>query len=103
MINTLFDHTRNSTDHILEGDFNYADTDWDREVCSRDAEHHASKCLERVMDSSVFQSVRGPIHFRVLEQANVLDLIFPHNECDASNLVYLPPIGKSHHVVLSFE
>ena len=66
MINTLFDHTRNSTDHILVGDFSYPDTDWDREVCSRGAEHLASICLETVMDSSVFQSVREPIHFRVL-------------------------------------
>ena len=35
--------------------------------------------------------------------ANILDLIFSDNEWDVSNLVYLPAIGKGHHVVLFFD
>ena len=47
--------------------------------------------------------MREPTHHRVLQQPNVLDLIFTKEDDFVSELVVLPPLGKSHHSVLTFE
>ena len=56
-----------------------------------------------VHDCLLFQHVTRPTRFREGEAPNVLDLLLTNEEGMLTELQYLPGLGKSDHVVLSFQ
>ena len=85
------------------GDFNFPEIDWNLEICSTRSEHPAAQFLTNLQDCFVQQLVTEPTHYRALQKANILDLLLVKDESHVSNIMYYPPIGKSHHSVITFE
>ena len=75
MISNLYDNAGFES-CILLGDFNHPEIDWTNESCACHTEHPASTFLETVRDNFVTQAVDQPTHYRSLQKANILDLIF---------------------------
>ena len=44
-----------------------------------------------------------PTHYWALQNPNILDLVITNNEGIVGNVQYLPPLGKSHHPLITFE
>ena len=51
----------------------------------------------------LYQHVRQPTRFRLGEASNVLDLVFTDEEGMVANLTFLPGLGNSDHIILSFD
>ena len=92
-----------ATHTLIMGDFNHPEIDWQQCSCDKSSNHPASKFLETIRDSFLYQHVTQATHFRSCQKANVLDLILTNEEEMINELEYLAPLGKSHHVVLKFE
>jgi endonuclease/exonuclease/phosphatase family metal-dependent hydrolase len=91
---------RKSSHLLMMGDFNYPGIDWDLEITegSQDEENF----LQQIKDCFLWQHVKRPTHFRTMQKANILDLIFTNEEGMIHELNYEEPIGKSDHLVLSW-
>ena len=87
---------------IVMGDFNHPELDWIRDISLASNNHPATKFLEAIRDTFLFQNVTQPTHHRGLQKSNILDLIFSNEKDMIANLQYKTPIGKSHHSVLTF-
>lgn len=103
MITDIVDTVKKDNTCLLVGDFNYPSIDWESETCSNLPEHPAYKFLDTIQDCFLIQSVKEPTHFRGLQQANILDLVLSVGVDDELDISYLPPLGKSHHCILSFS
>lgn len=88
---------------IITGDFNYPTINWDSELCANLPTHPAYKFLDTVQDCFLIQAVKEPTHFRGLQQANILDLVLSSGVEDDIDVTFLPPLGKSHHTVMTFS
>ena len=60
------------------------------------------KFLEALRDSYLYQHALEPIRARGTNEPSTIDLILTGEENQLSDLVYLAPLGKSDHSVLSF-
>ena len=90
--------------HILiVGDFNMKEINWSLCESSENQEHISSVFLEGIKDCFLFQHVREPTRFREGQTPNILDLILTNEENMVEKIDYLPSLGKSDHVVLSFN
>jgi hypothetical protein len=93
--------------HILVcGDFNLPSINWsDPSVpsTSENCTSLSSQFLESIKDSFLWQRVDQLTHFRGLQTANTLDLIFTNEENMVGTLEYDAPISKSHHSCIRFE
>jgi len=88
---------------LLMGDFNYPQIDWSSE-CTLEAESHPAQCfLTCTQDCFLYQHIREPTHYRGGQTANILDLVFTNGDELMSDLLYTEPIGKSHHVTLTWN
>ncbi|MES9884550.1 MAG: reverse transcriptase family protein [Sedimenticola sp.] len=87
---------------LVVGDFNFKDIDWDAEQSLHSEIHPATQFLEKVRDSYMFQHVKEATRIRQGESDSILDLIFTNEENMVEKIHYLPPLGKSDHVVLQF-
>ena len=88
---------------LITGDFNIPQIDWSSSFCSASESHHAHKFLAAVQDCLLFQHVTKPTRFRDGETPNVLGLVLTNEEGMLNQLQYSPGLGKSDHVVLTFE
>lgn len=88
---------------IVLGDFNYPEINWDTFTCNKDLSHPVSQFLETLRECDLKQQVNEPTHYRPETSPNILDLILTNEEDMVSSIRYLPPLGKSHHLVLSFQ
>lgn len=88
---------------VCAGDTNMKEIDWESNTCSASENHHASKFLTLTSDLFLHQFVDRPTHYRGLQTANRLDVVFANEENIVSNITYLPPIGSSHHLTLLCE
>jgi hypothetical protein len=88
---------------LLCGDFNIPEINWIDETTPANTTHLAFTFMECLRDCFLYQHVRQPTHFRGDQQANVLDLILSNEESMISDVSYGAPLGKSHHVSLTFN
>ena len=87
---------------LIMGDFNLPEIDWNQQISRAPVGHFSGRFLESWRDCFFFQHIKEPTHFRGLQQANVLDLVITNEEGMLSDLVFGEPVGKSHHVVISW-
>ena len=104
-VNTLINHV--SKKHckdkiIIMGDFNFPEIDWVKEMCDKSESHRASKFLSCVHKNYFYQHVKHPTHHRGNQNATLLDLVITNDEDLVQDIDYHPPLGSSHHSVLTF-
>jgi len=88
--------------HILMGDFNFPEIDWDLGITRTSENHPAYLFLECTRDGFYTQHMTEPTHYRGNQRANMLDLIFTNEDNTISDIKVHPPLGNSHHCVLEF-
>ena len=88
---------------LITGDFNLPQIDWESSFCSASDTHYAHKFLATVQDCLLFQHITRPTRYRDGETPNLLDLVLTNEEGMLTHLAYSSGLGKSDHVVLSFE
>ena len=86
---------------VIAGDFNFPEIRV-RGTCAASESHGASKFLETVGQNYLEQLVLEPTHYRVLQSPTLIDLVLTNTDA-AQIQESLPPLGKSHHVVIQFE
>ena len=77
--------------------------DWSLCESSENREHISSVFLEGIKDCFLFQDVREPTRFIEGQIPSILDLILTNKENMVEKIDYPPSLGKSDHVVLSFN
>ena len=94
-----------NTQILLCRDFNYGAINWDSNYVDPEGQHvvDARNFLDKCNDLYFHQHVDQWTHNRELENPSKLDLIITKNNLDIENLLYLAPLGNSHHSVLVFE
>ena len=88
---------------LLAGDFNYPEIDWATMTCQKEMSHPASVFLETLRDCDLKQHIEEPTHYRPDCKPNVLDLVLTNEQELVEDIRFLPPIGKSHHLLLEFN
>ena len=66
---------------LIRGDFNYPQIDWESKIVSAAYHQGANDFLLMTGDNFLHQRFKCPTHYRGLQKANILDLIFT-NEND---------------------
>ena len=87
---------------ILE-DFNLRQIYWETETSNVNENHLDTKFLEAVRDNFLFQHVKQATRMRDHQQESTLDLILTNEENMTDRIKYLPPLGKSDHVIIQFS
>ena len=85
---------------VVTGDFNLPGIDWCHEEASRPFER---EFLTLIQELNLEQLVTEETRFRHGQNASLLDLILTSNPDFVQNIEYLPPLGKSDHVVVKFS
>ena len=88
---------------VLLGDFNLLDIDWNEMSCNKNIEHLSSRFLEFSMLDGMTQFVTHPTHHRTTQTPTLIDLILSNVPTLVHNVNYLPPLGMSHHSVLTCD
>ena len=96
-------HLSDPSHLLVAGDFNLPQINWETNFCSAPESHHAHKFLAAAQECLLFQHVMRPTRFRDADTPNVLDLVLTNEEGMLNQLQYCPGLGKSDHVVLTFE
>ena len=96
-------HLSDPSHLLVAGDFNLPQINWETNFCSAPESHHAHKFLAAAQECLLFQHVMRPTRFRDADTPNVLDLVLTNEEGVLNQLQYCPGLGKSDHVVLTFE
>ena len=87
---------------LLLGDMNTPHIDWLNWTCQPGAEHLSRRLLDKCLELGLHQHVLEPT--RILQdQQSTLDLILSTNQSDVQNLKFHNPLGKSDHLVLTFQ
>ena len=105
-VNALIDNINkkhNKDKVIILGDFNFPEIDWDRELCDKNENHKASKFLSCIHKNYLHQHVKKPTHHRGIQNPTLIDLIISNEEDLVQNLTHHPPLGNSHHSILTFS
>ena len=87
---------------LIIGDFNLKEIEWAQGETSVGEEHLATLFLEAIRDTYLFQHVREPTRYRNDNIPSILDLILTNEEDMVCQIDYLPSLGSSDHVVLTF-
>ena len=104
-INTLISDINNRFNKnkvLIMGDFNFPSIDWNKEISDKNEHHKASKFLSCVHKNYLTQHVKKPTHHRGNQNPTLIDLILTNEEDLIHDLKYHPPLGSSHHLVLTF-
>ena len=101
----LFEIARDSRDShkLIMGDFNLKEINWEDMSTSVGETHLANLFVECVRDSYFIQHITEPTRIRAGQEPSVLDLIFTNEDDMVSEINLLPSIGKSDHVLISFN
>lgn len=86
------------------GDFNYKGIlweNWSTPGMSESSEEFLF--IEALRDCYLYQHVTQPTRVRHGQEPSILDLIITNEERMVEGLKYLSPLGKSDHVILSFD
>jgi hypothetical protein len=87
---------------IVAGDFNFPNLTWRLCLDSRFSSADAP-LVDFLLNTHATQFVQECTRFRSGQNPSLLDLIFISNPDLATNFNYLPPVGKSDHVLLEFN
>ena len=88
---------------VIFGDFNHPSIDWDNYYSSKSEDHCDSKFLFEIMKINTNQLISSPTHYKPNCKSTLIDLILTKNPDIISNIKQNPPIGKSHHQVLTAQ
>ena len=88
---------------IITGDFNYKEINWASMYSSHTENHRTNIFLEKIKDLFLYQHVTEFTRYRVGQKPSLLDLILTNKEEIVKNVCYLPSIGKSDHICITFE
>ena len=91
------------TYRVILGDFNFREIDWKQETTSASENHISTKFLEICRDNFLLQQVDRHTRYRDNSNPSMIDLIFTNMDSLVSDISYLPPLGNSDHVVLTFD
>ena len=85
------------------GDFNYGQIDWEGGSVSGQEFSDAARLFEGTQELFLYQHVNFPTRYREGCRPSQLDLVFSTEELMVDNLVASSPLGKSDHIVLSWD
>ena len=85
------------------GDFNYKDINWTSWTTGHGEESKEQKFIDTIRDCFFFQHVQQFTRRRGNDQPSTLDLVFTDEEMQISELKHLSPLGKSDHIMISFD
>ena len=83
------------------GDFNHPYIDWEHNYCKKSEDHCDSLFLYEVNNLNLNQLIQKPTHFKPNCKDSLIDLILTKYPDSIMNIRHNPPIGKSHHQVLT--
>ena len=89
---------------LIMGDFNYKDIKWENwstPGCNESSDEFLF--VEALRDSFFHQHIVQPTRVRHGQEPSVLDLVLTNEEGMIENIEYGNPLGKSDHLVLTFE
>ena len=94
---------RQESHKLLLGDFNMPEINWESNTTTVGEDHKATKFVECIRDTFWFQHVKHPTRVRQGNEPSVLDLIFSNEENMVEKVNFLSSLGKSDHLVLTFN
>ena len=86
---------------IMFGDFNHPNIDWDHNYCKKNEEHCDSLFLFEIIKSNLSQLITKYTHYKPKCKPSLIDLILTKNPELITNITHNPPIGKSHHEIIT--
>ena len=100
----IIDASTKRFSHILIlGDYNYKEINWVNGSTSVSENHIATRFLETVRDSFLYQHVTKPTRVKDGNVPSVLDLVFTNEENMVENIEYNMGLGKSDHLMLEID
>ena len=94
---------RTGNDHVvILGDFNYPQIDYVNENVTARDDDSATLYFNKTQDLCLYQHVHKPTRFRQHQTLSTLDYVFT-DENLIDTIQYNSPLGKSDHVVLSWD
>ena len=88
---------------LVCGDFNYGNIDWENHCQLTPANIHVQHFLDILNDLFWTQHVTEPTRYRPGQSPHILDLAFTNEAGMINNMSYLPGLGCSDHICLSFN
>ena len=103
LFSLLTQATNTGVSHLLiAGDFNMPHINWN--TLSTTSNCGCDGAFLSLLDALfITQHVTFPTRYRNDQTPSVLDLILSTDQREVTDLTSLPPLGKSDHVVISFE
>jgi len=96
--------TKVYTSHILiMGDFNYGEINWKNGTSPNALTNPATTFVKTLRDLYRHQHITDPTHYRADQHPNILDLVITNEEGMVDNLALNAPVGKSHHLCITFD
>ncbi|XP_069134268.1 uncharacterized protein [Argopecten irradians] len=95
--------TRNAKHILITGDFNFPEINWTDWTTCTSENHISTRFLECVRDTFLYQHIHKPTRYREGQNPSILDLVFSNDEQIVNDVNYLPSIGRSDHILLSFK
>ena len=86
---------------VIFGDFNHPSIDWENFYSNKSEDHCDSKFLFEFMSINTNQLITSPTHHKPNCKSTLIDLIITKTPEIISNIRQNPPIGKSHHQVIT--
>ena len=87
---------------LIMGDFNCPGIDWEN-FCLTTSDTFASNLLELSLTECLKQVVQSPTRIMPGQAANILDLIFTHDEDLIVDIDFREPLGSSDHLMIKFS
>lgn len=87
------------------GGFSYNEVCWETNYVFSDGQHivDARSFLDAINDCFLYQHISDCTHNIDSENPTWLDLIFSRSLHDIENKCLFSPLGRSHHVIISFD
>ena len=92
----------NRKKHIVCGDTNFRDIDWDNCTTNHDENCKEHQFLEAIKDSFLEQHIDRPTWARGNRELSILDLLLTDKSLEP-NVEYIPPLGKGDHSLLKVK
>ena len=103
LINQLNFASKKLKNLVIFGDFNHPSIDWDNYYSTKSEDHCDSKFLFEVMKINTNQLITSPTHHKPNCKSTLIDLILTKYPEVITNIKQNPPIGKSHHQVITAQ
>ena len=101
LINQLNFATKKLKNLFIFGDFNHPYIDWEHNYCKKNEDHCDSVFLFEVNKLNLNQLVTQPTHHKPNCKSSLIDLVLTKVSDLIMNIKYHPPLGMSHHQVIT--